>query len=179
MSQVDYEELANILKEKMDKVRLLKLAAKIKPVVRFVQNGQNDFAFDDNGELYYIQPCNIRTESFLWTDQNPICKAVKLVKLAEVDSLHTYGYPLLFKPSVEECLKYLPNGITDRVVAFEVKPTYEEVYQAVVKTENGSFHKGKTTFYGLEEGAKVPEEIDNQPVRAFGDIIKKSEIEKM
>ena len=48
-----------------------------------------------------------------------------------------------------------------------------------VNTSQGSFHKATTRFYGLAEGEKVPEKIENQLVRCGCNIYTAKEIDEM
>lgn len=170
MIKEQYEEMA----EKFDKTRhsrveLLKIAKQMKPLcrvynglVRYEQNKDNTL-----GELYYISPVDTMIETFTWSPR-PICKAPKLVKLAEVETLHRYAYPLMFKPSADEVFKFIPEEHRDKIVGFETFVDSDNVYDVTLKTSKGGFHRAITRFYGLADNESVPEEIQQQPVLCKG-----------
>ena len=182
-----YEEIAEKIqntKSIKKNAEFLKLAKQIKPLCRFKsEDSEMSCApvrseLDVLGELYFIEPVRVFTEAYMW-DPKPICKAPKLVKLAEIETLHSCNFPLFFKPSINEVLAVVPEEHKDKIVAFETFLESTDPDIVCVKTSQGRFHRATTRFYGLAEGEKVPEEIENQEVRCGGEIYSAKEIDEM
>ena len=182
-----YEEMAekvNNTKSMKYNAGFLKLVKQIKPLCRF--KGENSdvicapkgYGLDNFGELYYIEPVRVFTEAYTWGPK-PVCKAPKLTKLAEIETLHTCNFPLFFKPSINEVLAVLPEEHKDKIVGFETYIESSDPNHLCVNTSQGRFHRATTRFYGLAEGEKVPEEIANQQVRCGGEIYSAKEIDEM
>ncbi len=72
-----------------------------------------------DGALYFIEPVDPRTQSFIWspsfTDE-----AAGLTEISQILTLHSFGYQGFFKPSVEEVLAMIPVDLLPSVKAFEV-----------------------------------------------------------
>ena len=120
---------------------LRELAETIKPLVRRA------------GELFYVEEHKLRKTSFTWLD--PKEQASGLKEVARISTLHGYGYPGFFKPSVGEVLAQLPpEYLSEGVVAFETRgpDTPKEFY----KTEEtkaafeAGFHTAETILYKKE-----------------------------
>jgi hypothetical protein len=114
----------------IDDGRLRELLERIRPVVSF------------GGVLHYIRPVDPRRIAFTWAPK-PGRKAKGLVELRQVRTLHNYGHPSLFKPSIAEVLAQLPDDIADRTVAFETV--------LLDFDQRRDCHVATTTFFGREE----------------------------
>lgn len=102
--------------------RLTELAARIKPLARFVEVGNKlmdaELAEDENelGELYLIEPCDLRVVGFN-TDPRPAGKAPQLRQVGVIKTFHTSSS--LFNPSIAEVLAQIPEEYIDSVTHFE------------------------------------------------------------
>lgn len=125
--------------------RLDELVARIKPVVEF------------DGVKRYIQPCHPRNVAYLW-DPKPADKAPAFKRVAEIQTLHTYGYIGFFKPSIAEVLSQIPEQLVDQVIAFELHTTMIEVMffgwpqhvndlNAESEASNAGYHVAYATLY--------------------------------
>lgn len=135
-------------------IRTLKLAKKIKPVVRLkVWNLPIK-------QMFYIEPVDLKQPDF-GKDAKAVCKAEKLVKLATVNMyFHAVGYKIPFKPTIEEVLNQIPSEYIKEAVAFKVEPAYSvDDYLS-----NLNYLQGKTTLYKLAENTEVPKEVEKQDV---------------
>jgi hypothetical protein len=156
---------------KLTDKEVVQLYAKIKPVVKGTQIGKeklsgfiNKWAEEQksSGEefaslkkeagdrLYWITDVNPKNVAFTW-EAIPIGVAAGLKELRCVTTYHTYSYYGFFKPSVYEVLAQIPGDIKDRVVAFQTEANGERITDDVL-TSDQKYHKGKTTFYALEDG---------------------------
>jgi len=122
---------------KLSQEELQKRAGRIKPVVGF------------NGSQYYIHDVDIAQVSFIW-DPKKKNKAKGLVALCEILTYHTYGHPMLFKPSIAEVLSQIPDTHLDKVIAFQIVGQPESVedlnqYGAIT---NSGYHMAITQLYG-------------------------------
>ncbi|MBU2561912.1 MAG: hypothetical protein KKD17_06455 [Nanoarchaeota archaeon] len=109
---------------KISDERLEELAARIKPVVRFVHVVSSDLdAMVPNyrGELYFIEDVRPRRRSFLW-DPVPTRLAEELnpEPYKEIRTLHARD-GVIFNPSVADVLAQIPGEDIGRVVAFETR----------------------------------------------------------
>lgn len=115
--------------------RLAELAARIKPLVR------------KDGLHYYIEPCELRSMSFLW---EPVFAepARGLKMLVQIRTLHTFGYYGFFKPSIAEVLSQIPAELIDAVRAFEVEgPQDAAELNRESEALNAGFQVATTTLY--------------------------------
>jgi hypothetical protein len=97
--------------------------------------------------LFFIKPVDLKNVSFIWSPK-PTKEARGLKKLQVITTYHTYGYHGMFKPSIAEVLTQIPQDLTGRVVAFEVKgpETAEDLNKHPVELNEG-FHVAETTLY--------------------------------
>ena len=96
--------VAEILEISEGELKLL--SKRIKPLVR------------RDGGLRYIQQVDLRKVSFLWDPQiRGKAKGLELVK--EIETLHTYGAPVYFKPSIAEVIAQIPKEDLATIDAFE------------------------------------------------------------
>lgn len=137
----------------------LRLAKKIKPVVRF-------------GFLkkpYYVLPEDI---SFAGYERygKKMCKARGLYKLATITTKHRkVGYKGAFEPTVEEVLWQIPSKYIERTIAFETKPVES-------LDDDIPYEIGKTTLYGLKRGKQVPLEVYHADIKFKGVIYNGNDI---
>ena len=110
---VDEQLLAVLLayKRELSDEELADLAQRIRPVVR-----------DENGRCFYIEAVDPRKEAFTWsptlTDE-AADGAGGIVRIATIYTLHSYGAPSLFKPSIAEVISMIPQHLLGKVIAFE------------------------------------------------------------
>ena len=131
-------------------VIILRLAKRIKPVVRF--------GFLKS--LYYVLPDDIYICGYEKYGKK-ICKAKGLYKLATITTKHRkVGYKGAFEPTVEEALWQIPQQYLEDVVAFET--THMTSFD-----DEAMYELGKTTLYGLKKNASVPKEVSEADIH-FG-----------
>lgn len=110
---VDEQLLAVLLAYKRDlsNEEITELAQKIRPVVR-----------DENGRYFYIKPVDPQKVAFTWsptlTDEVADGRG-GIVRIATIYTLHGYGAPSFFKPSIAEVLSMIPQHLLGKVIAFE------------------------------------------------------------
>ena len=116
--------------------RLKELLAKIRPVVT------------RDGVKHFIKKCHPRDVAFTW-DPKLAALAPGLEPLCEVRTLHRYGYYGLFKPSLAECLAFLPPSAEAEAVAFEIvdRPGDAADLNAESGALNAGCHVATTVFY--------------------------------
>ncbi len=109
------------------------LVAKYQPLVR------------REGALRQVVLCNLRNESFIW---DPICteKAPSLTEVCRVPTLHTYGHPSLFKPSIADVLCQVPDGLEANFFEI-VGPDDTGDLNTERAALNRGFHVATTIFY--------------------------------
>lgn len=162
----NYEELLSILEKlhqqesRFTKDDLLRLARKIKPVMREDKNKTVGIAPIAQGEnLFWIPPYPIHSQSFIGWCSTPIKKAEGLKEIARVTTYHTYGgYHGFLRPSTDEAICQCPEDILERVCAFEFQsssPYISDIYN------NGLDRHVLTTIY--YEG-QLPADIADQDV---------------
>jgi hypothetical protein len=123
--------------------RLNGLVKKIKPVIRAAKistsKGTRLEEYKE-GDLYFIKPVNPRDVAFTW-EPKPTRRArrVNPIPYKTIGTLHTYGAPVFFKPSIAEVLSQIPEEDLDRCVAFET--CYLKF------AENNLYHEAKTRLY--------------------------------
>ena len=115
--------------------RLEALYKRIKPLVR-------------RGRLLWlIKRFDFRTIAFTWdpTKRRP---AFWVAPLADIRTLHTYGYYGFFKPSIAEVLAQIPEEYMDETVAFEVDgPGNAEDLNSESEALNAGYHVASTRLY--------------------------------
>ena len=124
---------------KISKDRVLELYSRIKPVVRFYRG---ELSEDGRGKLYHIKKVNPFNIAFTW-DPKPLKIARGLEKIIDIETLHTWGYYGIFKPSIEEVLAQIPREYIDRVSAFETQLVSLDPSVAI----RGDYHVAMTSLY--------------------------------
>ena len=156
---------------KRDKQEILRLARQIKPVVKAKKPGKH---FSEGG-LFYILPVDIYQKGFR-KNEECLCKANGVYKLAKIDTLHILDNGNQFRPSIEEVLQQIPEEYLDKTVAFSIT-TKQEIEVAGVEKEE-CFMKAQTTLYGLEEGRQLPFCVEKQYVIMGDNVIFCEDAEK-
>lgn len=121
----------------IDDEYLQKCLDRIRPVVRFAKDRKGLF-INQNGRLYYIEPVDPRTYSFIW-DPRPIRRAKHLCRITTLNTYHDSGSPFIFRPSIDEVIAQIPEFWIDDVVAFE---TFGP------EIVPGDYHIATTILYG-------------------------------
>ncbi|OVE74468.1 hypothetical protein BVX95_02370 [archaeon D22] len=137
---------------KISDKKMNELYSRVKPVVRCAEvryAGQVNYELHDKGDLYFIEEVDPREVAFTW-DPKPKERADGLIELAQINTLHTYGYHGFFKPSVAEVLSQIPQEYLSDVVAFETE------YAGF----SGSYHAGQTKLYRSSNPQEIREEIE-------------------
>ncbi len=119
---------------------LAELVARIRPVIMH----------DD--KLHFIEPVHPRDIAFTW-GAKATKEAVGLVEVVGLKTLHEYGAPALFKPSIAEVLAQIPAGYIDTVVAFHTRPNDENINDWPEwdhAAMNYGFHLADTVLYRAE-----------------------------
>ena len=102
-----------------------------------------------DGQLFYVEDVDPRTIAFTW-DPKVKSPAIELNELVTLRTLHSYGAPSLFKPSIAEVLAQIPAAYLDVIVAFKTKPNETNVNywpEADKLALNWGYHLGYTTLY--------------------------------
>lgn len=115
------------------------LAQRIKPLVLFPKLGN---------KKYFIRPVDLWTTSFIW-DPQPAQKAHGLEPLIAIQTLHTYGYHGLFKPTIAEVLAQIPKEYINQATAFEIINQPENILdlQATNEALEAGFHIAIVQLY--------------------------------
>ena len=90
--------------------RLAELQRRIRPVV----------GVDEN--LHYIQDVDPREIAFTWSPR-ATKRARGLVKLTTIETIHGYGAPVYFKPSIAEVLAQIPQELIEQTLVFRTEHT--------------------------------------------------------
>jgi hypothetical protein len=131
-----------------DDLQLVELAARIKPVV--VRNNLKK----------YVVGVDIK-DSFNWADEDQMrVSANNLRPVCQIRTLHSTGYALFFKPSVEEVLQQAPSEILRdfSIVAFRSETLHRHVPYTFDSQKY--MHMAMTTFFA----GHLPEKIAKAPV---------------
>lgn len=103
------------------------------------------------GALHYIEPVNPRRTAFTWHPS--ITKEAKnLEVVAQIPTLHVYGAPKLFKPTIAEVLAQIPAGYIDSVAAFQTNCSHESIdnwSDAEHLALNWGYQLATTTLYNI------------------------------
>ena len=91
------EELQAI-ESRMSQEEIIERAKTLRPVEKFIGKG---------GGLFWLKVANISTSTFL-LKMRRIKRASNLIELGNVVTYHKYGHPILFKPSLDECIYQCP-----------------------------------------------------------------------
>lgn len=86
------------IESRMTKEEIMNRARTLRPVGELKDKG---------GKRFWLQADRIATEAYLW-DPKPLCPTGILKELGSVTTYHRYCHPLLFKPSVDECIYQCP-----------------------------------------------------------------------
>lgn len=89
-------------------VELSHLASAIRPLV------------EKDGLPWEIEPVTgeaLRRRAYTWAPAF-VAPAGEMVEVARLETIHTYGAPSLFKPSVAEVIAQIPESLRPRVEAF-------------------------------------------------------------
>lgn len=105
------------------------------------------------GKLHFIEPVDIEGTAFTW-DPKHRDEAIGLKRLKDINTIHDYGAPSLFKPSINEVLAQIPPDVLDKVTAFSTDVDPRQF------TPGGSHHLGLTTLYTGD----LPRAVRNEPV---------------
>jgi len=105
----------------------------------------------EDGEFFFYAPCDPWTQSFPWGERDP-APVGTLVEKSRHRTLHAYGYPGFFKPSLAEVLAQIPREELDDVVAFRTigPETADDMYRHPEEYHEG-FHVAETILYKLKE----------------------------
>ena len=121
------------------KERVLELIERIHPLV------------ERHGQLWHIAPCDPWSVAFTWSPKlrSP---AHGFVPALTFPTLHTYGAPVFFKPSIAEVLAqldaHLPADVLADVDAFSVKgPDDAADLNKNRDALHAGFHVAQTTVY--------------------------------
>jgi hypothetical protein len=136
---VDEQLLAVLLAQKreLSDEEITELVQKIRPVV-----------CDESGRYFYIKPVDPREESFIWdptlTDE-AVGEMGSIARVATIYTLHEYGAPSFFKPSIAEVLSMIPQHLLGKITAFEtISPDSPEGQWPALKE---GYHVAVTHLY--------------------------------
>lgn len=105
---------------------------------------------------YIKRVSSLYEQAFNW---NPsfLCKTPKLVKIAKVQTYHTYGYPGFVKPTIAEVLVQLPEDLQKEATAFEFGVKGDDIYANLSPSQK--HHNCYVNIYKLAESEKEPQEV--------------------
>jgi hypothetical protein len=132
---------------KISDARLRKLSKQIRPVSRFAEvksKGKTNIEPHNDGDLWFLKPVHPRKQAFTW-DEQPDKRADKLLDkpIAEIRTLHGYGYHGLFKASVAEVLSQIPKEHIKECFGFET--------EYVGFSDDNKYHVAVTKLYGKKK----------------------------
>ena len=138
---VDRELLAVLLafKRELSDDELVELSQRIRPVVR-----------DYTGQYFYIEPVDPRNGAFTWCPiyAGDVSRLGGIVRISTIYTLHSFGYPGFFKPSVAEVLSMIPQHLLNKVSAFEtIGPSDESDLTRQEAATNAGYHVAVTHLY--------------------------------
>lgn len=125
----------------MTKEQIIERSRTLRPVAEFKKVG---------GMMFWVDGGRIHTQSYTWN-----LKRLKptgfLRELGRVKTYHSSGHPLLFKPSVDECIYQCPypEATAFQVVLYEAHYNYEL-----------DRHEAETIYYA----GTIPEDIKNREI---------------
>jgi hypothetical protein len=104
-----------------------------------------------DGKLHCIKWIDTRKVAFTW---NPVLdgevQATEIV--GRIRTLHTYGYPGFFKPSIAEVLAQIPEELVAKVRGFSLEgPDTADDINREQEALNAGFHVATVTLYGRVE----------------------------
>lgn len=88
----------------------------------------------------------LRRTAFPWAPDF-IAPAEDLTEIARLQTIHTYGAPAFFKPSVAEVIAQIPAHLRHRVTAFMLDTNDVDI----VLIEGEGYHLTETILYGLPQ----------------------------
>jgi hypothetical protein len=106
----------------------------------------------DSGEQAFIAlPDNLRNTAFRW---DPVitekADMSRFHVLAEIETYHTCGYHMFFKPTIPEVLAQIPKDLVLQVAAFQVLIDDVEII-----TDGFYGHKAKTILYRAADNCSI------------------------
>lgn len=101
-------------------------------------------ARDGEGQLRLIAIPDPRSVSFIWNPKllAPISES-QLVEVERIETLHSCGHPLLFKPSLAEVLDCVPEELIGQAFYFETLSGEAEAVEA----DGRYLHRAETVLY--------------------------------
>jgi len=103
-------------------------------------------------------PQDLRNTSYLW-HPTLTCRAVPrkfLQEVARVRTLHTYGAPVFFKPSIAEVLAQMPEGLDADYFCIMERPESADDLNAESGALNVGYHVATTVFFQYLPWRKAP-----------------------
>lgn len=100
-----------------------------------------------------VMPVDLRRHSYVWeTDAVPLEQGVKVKMVREFVTLHTYGHPSIFRPTVSEVFSQLPmdlvQGEEEQVSGeFFIDTIYYTYNARACCTPDDTYHIAVTRFY--------------------------------
>lgn len=175
MTEQDLKYIIRKIRNVNPNAELIKAAKQIKPLCLINQYGNpiHNRLSENYSELRYVKPADIYKETFYFKE--PVCKTPKLVKLAEIKTLHLSD-EWVFYPKFKEIYAQIPRYLKDKVVAFE---TYLPKEKSLKENRIFGCYQATTCFYGLAPHATVPQEIKNQKVICEGMVYPAKDIDQL
>lgn len=97
--------------------------------------------------LFRMKRCHLRNEACLWNGTTTT-QEKGLKELARIRTLHTYGHPMMFKPSVAEVLAQIPAELIADTAAFMIAgPSDAAALNDDSEALNAGFHVATTILY--------------------------------
>lgn len=92
---------------------------------------------------------HLRNTAFTWDPKLSIrtIKPEKLREVARVTTLHTWGYYGFFKPSIAECLAFMPKDLDADFFCIVEQPETASDLNAERDAVDAGFHVATTAFY--------------------------------
>lgn len=108
--------------------------------------------FDSQGRLCFIEPPDPRGVAYTWspTLREP---ASGLIEIARFATVHSYGAPSFFKPTIAEVLSQLPDPLPEDAAAFT---TFTD---DVGFTEGGRDHLAVSALFALAAPASRTQDL--------------------
>lgn len=125
--------------------QLLLVLERLRPVV------------EQDGALWDIEIPDLRRCAFTW-DPKVTHHRPDLIAAITIKTLHSYGAPSFFKPSIADVIAQLPDALADwpgdvsSLVAFSVEGP-DSIDPGDADAFNAGYHVAKTTLYRRSEKA--------------------------
>lgn len=129
-----------VLEHRMTEQQIMERAKTLRPIAEFEKKG---------GMRFWVDGGHIATQSYTWSIK-PLKPTGYLKELGRVKTYHTYGHPSLFKPSVDECVKFCPF---EDATAFMIVGCNEFNYEL-------DRHEATTIYFSGD----IPEDIKNRKI---------------